>query len=408
MSIRAKLVLAIVLTLGASGLASAALVRLLYQRSARTASEDALRGAAAAYEQVERGDVERLSTALDVLVHNPAVRESFAARDRERLLAVSLPIHQSLKADHGIGHMNFIEIDTRRMFLRPHLPAKFGDVIDRASLVKGIARLETVAGKELGKSEFALRVGRPFFADGKPIGYVELGEGITHFLGKVKAQTGDDIAMFIQKKLIDQGEWARTRGAERNSWADFADVVVVNATTAEPIVDAAAIAGGGAGAGTVLDEAWSGPSLFARGVFPVRDSSGSVVGGLVVRHDITALYTAMRTGVLQALGFLLGLALLASLLVYLLVDRLIFRRLGGMMGQMEDLSVRLAGGDYGVAAAVRPTRDDEIGRFEAFFGDFLGLVGNTLRSLSERQRPSARAPAPAAHAAQPPPLPPVR
>jgi len=405
MSIRAKLVLAIVLTLGASGLASAALVRLLYQRSARTASEEALRGAAAAYDQVERGDIERLSTALDVLAHHPGVREAFAARDRERLLALSLPIHQALKADHGIGHMNYIEIDTRRMFLRPHLPAKFGDVIERASLLKGISRLETVAGKELGKSEFALRVGRPFYADGKPIGYVELGEGIGHFLGKVKAQTGDDIAMFIHKKLIDQGEWARTRGAERNSWADFPDVVVVNGTTADRIVDAAAIAGGASGEGTVLDEAWSGSSLFARGVFPVRDSSGTVVGGLVVRHDITALYSGMRRGVLQALGFLLGLAVLASLLVFLLVDRLIFRRLGGMMGQMEDLSVRLAGGDYGVAGTARPTRDDEIGRFEAFFGDFLRLVGNTLRSLSERQRPAAR---PAAHAAQPPPLPPGR
>jgi hypothetical protein len=44
-------------------------------------------------------------------------------------------------------------------------------------------------------------------------------------------------------------------------------------------------------------------------------------------------------------------------------------------------------------------RKDEIGGFESFFGDFLRLVGNTLRTLSDRQkqqsRPPARPPVPA-------------
>lgn len=399
LSIRAKLVLAIVFTLGASGVASAFLVRDLYTRSARTAAEEALRGAAAAYEQLERNDVEKLSTALDILVHHPGLREAFAARDREKLQSIALPMHQSLKGDHGIGHWNFIESETRKMFLRPHLPNKHGDVIERPSLLKAMSRLETSAGKELGKSEFALRVGRPFFADGKVIGYIELGEGITHFLGKMKAQTGNDFAMFIHKKLIDQSEWARTRGSERNNWNDFPDVVVVNSTTGEAIVDAGAVAAGAEPQGKVLEEVERGGATFARGVFPVRDSGGTVVGGLVVRHDISALFGGMRQGLIQALGFLLALTLGAAGLVYLLVDRLIFHRLQGMMTTMEDLSVRLAGGDYSVAATAGQARNDEIGRFETFFGEFLGLVGNTLRGLAERNKqlskpPPIRAPAP--------------
>ncbi|MBI5066611.1 MAG: HAMP domain-containing protein [Deltaproteobacteria bacterium] len=401
MSIRAKLVLAIVLTLGASGLASALLVRELYLRSARTAAEEALRTAAAAYDQLERNDVEKLATALDVAVHHPGLRDAFQARDRERLQSLTLPIHQMLKGEHGIGHWNYIEADSRKMFLRPHLPAKFGDVIERPSLLKAMSRLETSAGKELGKSEFALRVGRPFFGEGqKLIGYVELGEGITHFLGKMKAQTGNDFAMFIHKKLLDQSEWARTRGNERNNWNDFPDVVVVNSTTTDAIVDPAAIAAN-VGDGKVLEEQERGGATFARGVFPVRDSGGTVVGGLVVRHDISALFGGMRTGLVQALGFLVALALGAAGLVYLLVDRLIFRRLQRMMSTMEDLSVRLAGGDYTVTAGAPDSRNDEIGRFESFFGEFLGLVGNTMRGLAERNKqlakpPPLRAPAPPA------------
>ncbi|GEJ57266.1 cache domain-containing protein [Anaeromyxobacter diazotrophicus] len=385
LSIRVKLVVSVVLILSASGLASAGLVRALYARAVRSASEDALRSASTAYEDLERNDVEKLSTVLDTLVLNPAIREAFAAKDRERLAAVTAPIHHALKAEHGIGHWNFVEPETRKMFFRPHLPAKFGDVIERQGLLRAMARQETSAGKELGKSEFALRVGRPFVVDGKLIGYMELGEGIQHFLGKMKAQTGNDFAMFIAKRFIDQGEWARTRGAERNGWDDWPEVVVVNSTTADPIVDASAIAGGG-GASQILSEEGRGGAAFVRGVVPVRDASGTVVGGLVVRHDISALNAGMRASLVQALAFVVALALVACGLIFLLVERLIFGRLRRMTGTMEDLSVRLAGGDYGVGAAVVATNDDEIGRFERFFGEFLALVGNTLRALADRKQ----------------------
>jgi len=80
----------------------------------------------------------------------------------------------------------------------------------------------------------------------------------------------------------------------------------------------------------------------------------------------------------------IGLAIAASVLVYLLLQRLVFQRLQGMIGTMEDLSRRFAGGDYGVGPAIQATGDDEIGRFEAFLGSFLGLTAATLRDLSAR------------------------
>jgi Double sensory domain of two-component sensor kinase len=393
-SIRSKLVVAIVATLGVAAAGSALLVRQLYLRTARSTAAEALRGASAAYEDLEKNEVEKLTGILDTLVANTALRDAFAARDRDKLLAIALPIHQVLKADHGIGHWNFVDAETKRMFLRPHLPAKFDDVIERPALNKAIERRENSVGKELGKSAFALRVGRPFWgADGKLIGYIELGTEIDHFLGQMKAQTGNDFTMFIQKKLVDESEWARTRGKTKNTWNDWPAVVVSNSTTADEMLDEAAIAGAGTD-GKILDEVERNGAYFARGVFPVRESSGKVVGGLVVRHDVTALHADMQLGLLRALVLLGGLAILASILVYPVVDRLIFRRLRTMMGTMEDMSVRLAGGDYSVGSAPRSSRKDEIGGFEAFFGDFLRLVGNTLRTLSERQKHQQSRPPP--------------
>jgi hypothetical protein len=385
LSIRSKLVLSIVAMMAVSAAASLVLVRTLYARTARGAAEQALAGAAAAYAELERNEVARMGAIVDMLNANPGIRDAFASRDRERLQAISLPIHAVLKGEHGIGHWNYVDSDTKRMFLRVHLPAKYDDVIERPTILKAIERREASAGKELGKSAFALRVGKPLVVEGKLVGYIELGEEIEFFLGRMKQQTGNDFAMFISKKRIDASEWARTRGTRRNSWEDLKDMVVVNATTEEPIVDQPAVDALGAESRT-LDEQKKDSQVFARGVFPVKDSSGNVVGGLLVRHDITALNQSMWQGLLQALGFFVALAAVASIVAFFLVDRIIFRRLRAMMSTMEDASMRLAGGDYSVAGTVKASSEDEIGKFEGFFGNFLGLVGNTLRSLVERSR----------------------
>jgi signal transduction histidine kinase len=149
-------------------------------------------------------------------------------------------------------------------------------------------------------------------------------------------------------------------------------------------------------AGRILDEVDRDGATFARGVFPMKDSTGAVVGGLVVRHDVTALRDEMRMGALRALGLLLLLAVLSALLVHPILDRLVFGRLRSMMETMQDMSVRLAGGDYSVGNVERTPANDEIGGFEAFFGDFVRLVGNTLSALAERRKQPRTAPPPAA------------
>jgi len=395
LSIRAKLVLAVLATMAVAGGSVAWLVGQAYERGGRVAAEQAVRGAATAYEDLERADAAKLSATLDGLLAHPGLREAYLARDRARLLALAAPIFQGLKADHGITHWYFLEPEpSRRCFLRVHAPAKFDDVIDRTTLLRAISRRETAAGKELGKTAFALRVVRPYLVDGKLVGYLELGEEIDHFLGRMKAQSGDDVAMFISKKYLDPAEWARVRGAARNNWAEWPEVVVVDSTATEPIVDAAAIATSAGGRATLLEESDRGAQVFIRGVFPVRDATGQVVGGMVVRRDFSALHASMREGVVRAVALVAVLALLAAGLVYLLVDRLIFRRLQGMMGHMEEASLCLAGGDYDVGVGMQPARRDEIGAFEAFFGNFLRHIGNTLRTLAaRRQEAAARAPA---------------
>lgn len=396
LSIRAKLVIPVVGTVLVAAIGSGLLIRQAYGRSARAVAAGALRSAAGAYDDLERAEVERLMGMLDVLAANAAVRDAFAARDRDRLQALVQPIAAVLRADHGVSHFVFIDADARRVLLRPDQPSRRDEPVTRPALLKAMARKENSVGKEIEKGAFALRVARPFFGtDARLVGYVELGSDFDRFLSSLKKQTGNDYALFVQKGLLDEAEWARTRGTGRNGWADLKDAVVTNATAAEPMVDDAAL-GPTDPAGRILDEVDRDGATFARGVFPVKDSTGAVVGGLVVRHDVTALRDEMRMGALRALGLLLLLAVLSGLLVHPVLDRLVFGRLRTMMETMQDMSVRLAGGDYSVGNVERTTANDEIGGFEAFFGEFLRLVGNTLSSLAERRQHPRPAPPPAA------------
>jgi hypothetical protein len=401
LSIRAKLTLVTLLILGLSGLGSAGILYTVYRRSTNAASEEALKGAATAYDAIERYEAEKLSTALDVAIANTAIRDAFAARDRERLYALTGPVLQSLKAEHGINIFNFVEgePDRQMVVLRVQAPSRYGDTMRRANLGRAMEKHEVSAGKELGRNGFALRVARPYSVDGKIIGYVEMGEDIDAFLDKLKDQTGNDFAMFIQKKFMDATEYERSRGTARNNWSDFPEIVVVNHTAGEqdPIVDEVAIQALSE-EGRILPLAERDNALYARGVFPVRDASGKLMGGLALRRDITKLRDGMRTSLLLAIAGAIILALVAAAMVYLSMDRLIFSRLEQMKSAMQDASMRLAGGDFSAGDAIPPSNDDEIGSFQAFLGEFLGVVRNTLADLTERlkQAKQSRAAGPSA------------
>jgi len=64
-----------------------------------------------------------------------------------------------------------------------------------------------------------------------------------------------------------------------------------------------------------------------------------------------------------------------------MLDSWVFKRLNRMIHTMEDLSVRVAGGDFEAKFTPDGTQD-EIGQFEQFFAKFLDLMTSTLRALT--------------------------
>ena len=284
LSVELKLGIAVLAACLVAGYAGAELVGGIFARNIEDVALSTLQNAEDAFASQERSDVEKLAATLDALLANDDLREAFVARDRARLLAAAAPLFATMKARDRVTHWYFIEPEpARTVFLRVHRPELFGDRVDRATLDQAIETRELGAGKELGKTAFALRAVRPWFHRGELLGYVELSEEIDHFLTAMKSRTGDEYGLLVKKKFLDEESWARVLGPRSNTWNDRADVVVVDTTTfTEGIIDYAGELELVPDRGQALGEAVRGERAYVRGIFPVRDAAGQE-GGRALR-----------------------------------------------------------------------------------------------------------------------------
>ncbi len=269
--------------------ASLAAIALGWSTSARAlerSGEGAVRKAAAVYEWLERQEVKKLAKALDALAADPAFVEPFRARDRKKLLAAAAPVFAKLKAEQGVTHWYFLDPEPdRTCFLRVHAPALHGDLVARDTFTLAIDTHDVAFGKELGRTAFALRIVKPIRAGGKVVGYMELGEEIDRFLERMKAQTGDDFGLLVDKRRVDRRELARVRGEDR--WDERKDVVLIQSTMwTEQNIDLGMPLAELPDAGTPVREWEDGNRRYGGAAFPVRDAANAVVGALFVRHEL--------------------------------------------------------------------------------------------------------------------------
>ena len=124
-------------------------------------------------------------------------------------------------------------------------------------------------------------------------------------------------------------------------------------------------------------------STLTHGVVPIASASGEPIGVIYALDDVSGQADAARESMWQTM-IVIGVTLLIStLLIAGMIDRLVFKRLARTVLSIEDMSIRVAGGDFD--ARFEPDGShDEIGEFEAFFSQFMELMSATLKSLVKR------------------------
>ncbi len=388
LSIRWKLALAALACLAVTAAAVALQGRASLQAAVEREGEHAALAAAKGFSALEKREVERLSTALDAMVHQPTFAALYLQRDRERLLAAAKPTFAELKLRHQISHWSFVDPEPlRTCFLRLERPELHDDEVSRPALRAAIKSDSAAAGMELDWTGFALRVVRPYRPESKTIGYLEVGEEIDDLLIRLKAEAGDELGLVLEKQRLDEKAFAESRGASRNPWGDHPTLVLVDATSAElPIAGAAEDLKDAPDEGRFLGALSRGERTFVRGLAPIRDASGQRVGGLFVLRDVTGLRNRLVAELWRSGGLTMLLALAQLILLAALVEAFVFRRVGRMRRTIEDVSTRLAGGHYTIGESLQVESPDEIGRFEMFLGEFLAAIGQTLAELEKRMR----------------------
>jgi HAMP domain-containing protein len=254
------------------------------------------------------------------------------------------------------------------VFLRLHNPPKFGDRLNRFMDKEAARTHAIVVGNELARAGFAVRILRPFYdSHGAVTGYVEFGEELGQFIHAMKSQTGDEYGLLLSKKFVDRQFWADSNAVwkRRDNWNDNPSFVVADKTTATDSIiqfqgDLAAVPS----QGKVLERFRDGSFVFVRGIFPIRDAAGNIVGAMFVVRDISGFYLAMRHTQTVLVLLTVGALGLGTFLVLSLLNRLVFRRLERIIV----VATRVVGGDY--ESEIQVTSNDEVGRFEQLFEQF--------------------------------------
>lgn len=228
-------------------------------------------------------------------------------------------------------------------------------------------------------------------------------------LERMKKITGGDYGLMIDKTAIGEADYAKIRAAAKlaNNYSEGETYVMAAVTdealaakmrfNADPgsVPEMGKIVGTENGACTrTCHGSLKGPGNYwgvdwsndgksrAHSVYPIADSTGKAIGVVYSIDDLTPQVTAAEGSLFRTLFVILGTLLVATLLIGWMLDALVLRRLQTMTHAVQDLSVRVAGGDFDAKFEPDGTTD-EIGAFEQFFSNFVDVMTSTIKSLKK-------------------------
>ncbi len=281
-----------------------------------------VRGAQQLFERYLKEDVRLMNGLIEFIGKDENLQNCWTENNRDVLLENSLPLLEDIRSKYEVTHFYYHQLD-RTCFLRVHNPPKNGDLINRFTMELAAEKDKPVWGIELGRfGTFTLRVIHPWFIDGKPAGYIELGEEIEHILPVLKDTFDVELVVVIDKKFIDRSGWEegmRMMGRE-GDWDFLPDTVVVDCTFENLSVESLR------GIRKILSvknqslaEVMVGQRKYRNGFFPLIDAGGRKVGNIVVLKDVTITEAGLRmfSIALTAICIIVGAILCVLFYVYI-------------------------------------------------------------------------------------------
>ena len=268
--------------------------------------------------QIE-SETELLVTILELVAKNKDLQKAWITKDRSSLLKLSGPLLKEMGAKHRITHFYFHNPD-RTNFLRVYDPKRFGDVINRFTLLETVKTGQDSAGIELGKlGTMTLRVVHPWQINGKIVGYIEMGEEIDHIIEKLHSILDVELYISIYKDFLKEENWrAGMRLLNRQNDWNFSPHAVIASQSLKSVPKSLNVfleKGKHDYMEMSTDLKLSINQLDYRvGVVPLFDAGTREIGDIITLYDVTDRLASFKKTILIIVSY----SALAGLLLFIL------------------------------------------------------------------------------------------
>lgn len=308
-------------------------------------------------------DEARIGTALAGAVATlEEVTHAFAARDRQTLIDLLVPMNDYLVREYAVEQFQF-HTPPATSFLRLHRLDRYGDDLSgfRHTVVETNASQIPVSGLELGVAGLGIRGVVPVYHRQQHIGSVEFGMSFGQpFFDRIQAASPEEQGLQLALHRLTPDGVLETFAS---TWQEGKMLPLAQLTAAL--------------GGQQMDHRRLGTQASAVYAAPVHDYRGEVLGVLEVAVDRSYYASAMVTAQATVLG-VGALALLIALIIAWMVGQTIVRPLRSTVHAMRDI----AEGEGDLTRRLDISGRDELSELSGAFNQFAQRVQETVSQVA--------------------------
>ena len=244
--------------------------------------------------EIQKADTKKLLAVLcDAICLNPTTQQLWLEGDRKKLLEHVMPLYRRIFLTADVTHFYF-HSPSGVNFLRMHQPSRFGDAVERNTLLEAQKTGLASYGMELGPlGTFTLRYVQPWYIDGKLVGYVELGKEVDSVYHGVTELLGGNSVILLSKENLHEKDWQKgmdflQRTRHWNQYSDY--VVIAQYPPGESLVFVDQLLEKQDKDASLPQESYSeiGGDTFQVGALELKDMRGRSVGYFIFERNVTA------------------------------------------------------------------------------------------------------------------------
>jgi signal transduction histidine kinase len=257
----------------------------------------------------------RLHASLCPISRDSSLKNAYLNGDFDKMKREVDILYKRLHEKHRVTHF-YIHDATRHVVLRAHYPELKGDLINRTTLLEAERTRSESQGVEFGHfGSLTMRAIKPWFKNGKLIGYLEAGEELSRVAEEVHNALGVDLVALTNRNMSKQPDKVKydfdplSPQIIYNSLGEHKTGLILRELKSKGTQGEAAV--------QVVD----GKHELYGAQFPLLDAAQNQVGDIVVVRDVSALQQAFKASLLKTSLFILIGGGVIFLFLYIILDR---------------------------------------------------------------------------------------